>query len=127
RLRHQVGEFHVGHGDAAEDVDVIQHPAVDVGERKERERDVGGRLEIEGGAGVGHVGGKIVVGEHDALGFARGAGGIDDGAELPGEDLRGAQTIGGDFRRTGGSDQRFVAQEIGGNVVFDAGDDHLLE
>ena len=127
RLRHQVGAFHVGHGDAAENVDVIQHPAVDVSEREERERDIGGRLEIEGGAGVGHVGGKIVVGEHDALGLAGGAGSVDDGAKLAGEDLCGAQTIGGDFGSAGGSDQRLVAQEIGGDVILRIGYDHLFE
>ncbi len=41
------------------------------------------------------VGGEIAVGEHDALGFAGGAGGVDDGGEIVGLDVVGAAVEGG--------------------------------
>ncbi len=65
--------------------------------------------------------------EHDALGLSGGAGGVDDGAELAGQYLRCAHAIGSDFRITGRSDQRFVAQAIGGNVTLRIRGDHVFE
>src|SRR5260370_420700 len=121
RLRDEVDGFDVGDRDAIEEVDVVEHAAVDVGERKERQSDIGGGLEIEGGAGVRYVGGHIIMREHHAFGLAGGAGGVDDGAQLAGEHLLGAHTVGGDFGAARGSDQRFVAQALSGYVGVGAG------
>ena len=52
--------------------------------------------------------------QHDALGLARRAGGVDDGGELAGEDLRGAQAVGGDVGAASGGNQCFVAETFAG-------------
>src|SRR6266404_2997390 len=126
-LRDKVDGFDVGDAHAIEEVDVIQHAAVDVGERQERQSDVGGGLEIEGGAGVRYVGRHIVVREHHAFRLAGGAGGVDDGAQLAGEHLRGAHAVGGYFGAARGGDQRFVAQAFSGHVSAGVSDDDVFE
>ena len=65
--------------------------------------------------------------EHHALGLAGGAGGVDDGGELAGENLRGAHAIRGDFGAARGGDQRFVAKALGGYVGAAVGDDDVIE
>ncbi len=67
------------------------------------------------------------MGEHDAFGLTGGAGGVNERCELAGKNFGGAQAVCGDFGRAGGSDQRFVAEEIGGEIVAGSGDDDLLD
>ena len=50
------------------------------------------------------------------FGLTGGAGGVDDGGELAGQDLRGAHAIGGDFGAAGRGNQRFVAKTLGGKI-----------
>jgi hypothetical protein len=67
------------------------------------------------------------VREHHAFGLAGGAGGVDDGAQLAGEDLRSTHAVGGYFGAARGSDQRFVAQAIRGYVFSGVSDDDVLQ
>src|SRR5260221_7117500 len=120
-------DFHIGYGAAVKNVNVIEHAAVDVGEGEKRDGDIFVGAEIEFVTGIRDVGAEIGVGEHDALGLTGGAGGIDEGGELAGQDFGGAETIGGDFGRAGGGDQCFVAEEIDGEIITRAGDDDLLD
>src|SRR6266404_3306188 len=126
-LRHEVDGFDISDTHAIEEVDVVQHAAVHVRERQERQGYVGRGLEIEGGAGVRYVGRHIVVREHHALGLAGGAGGVDDAAQLAGEHLRGTHTVGSDFGAAGGFDQGFVAQAFGWDVGSAVSDDDVIE
>ncbi|OPZ26678.1 MAG: hypothetical protein BWZ01_01998 [Deltaproteobacteria bacterium ADurb.BinA179] len=73
--------FRKGHLVPEENGGVIAHgPFQRVGERQEREEHVvaGEKIGIDGMELV-DVGNEVLVGEHDALGIAGGAGGVDDG------------------------------------------------
>ena len=126
-LRDGVYGFDVGQRGALKDVDVIESAAIDVGEREKRKRDIFARIDLEIVADPVHVGTKVVVREHDTLGLACGARGIDERSELPGENLRCAQAVGGDVRGAGGGDERFVAETFSGNIRADVGGDDLFE
>ena len=52
-------DFDVGDGAAVEDIEVVEHAAVDVGEREERDCQVGGRIKDKLGARIGDVGAEI--------------------------------------------------------------------
>src|SRR5579859_747649 len=116
----------IGDRAAVKNINVIEHPAIHVGEREKRDGEIGAGAEIEFVAGVGDIGAEIGVGEHDALGLTGCTGGIDERGQLAGENLGGAEAVGRDFRGAGGGDQRFVAEEVGGEIVAGACDDHLL-
>jgi hypothetical protein len=122
-----VNGFDIGKSGALKNVDVIEGATVDVGERKEGERDVLGGIETKIVADVVDVGAKVGVREHDALRLASGTGSVDKRGELAGENLGGAHAIGRDIRRTRAGDECFVAKTFGGNVRFDIGDNDLFE
>jgi len=125
-LRDVFDDFDVGDGAAMENINIVEHAAVDVGEREERDRQIGAGAEIEFNAGVGDIGAEIGVGEHDALGLTGGAGSVDERGELAGKNFGGAEAVGGDFGGTGGGDQRFVMEEVGGEIGADACNNDLL-
>ena len=65
--------------------------------------------------------------EHHALGFAGGAGGVDERSELAGKNLRSAHTVRGDVRRARAGDEGFVTETFAGNVGTTIGDNNLFE
>ncbi len=65
--------------------------------------------------------------EHDALGFAGGAGSVDEGGELARKNLRNAHAVGGDVRRARAGNKCFVAQTFAGNVGTTVRDNNLLQ
>jgi len=67
------------------------------------------------------------VREHHALGFAGGAGGVDERSELAGKNLRSAHTVRGDVRRARAGDEGFVTETFAGNVGTTIGDNNLFE
>src|SRR5713226_4509179 len=118
--------LYVSQSRASKYIDVIQGAAIDVGERKERERDVLCGIEAEIVANIGDVGAKIRVREHDALGLAGGAGSVDERSELARQNLRGPQTVGGDIRCARAGNKSFVAEAIAGDFRATVGDNDLL-
>ena len=120
-------DFDVGDRAAVEDIEVVEHAAIDMSERQERDGEVGSRIKDKLGARIGDVGAEIRVRKHYALGLTGGAGGVDERGKLAGENFGSAEAIGGDFGRAGGRDKSFVAEEIGGKRVTSAGDDDLLD
>src|SRR5208337_3605441 len=91
-LRDVLNYGNVGHRAAAEYEHVVERAAINVGEREKGDPQIRVRLEDEVTARIGDVGAEIRVRQHDALGLAGGAGGVDDGSELAGENL-GARVI----------------------------------
>src|SRR5713226_3922347 len=122
-----VDRLDVGKGGALKEIDVVASAAIDVGERKERKRNVLGGIETEVVADVGDIGAKVGVREHDALGLAGGAGGVDERSELAGKNLGSAQAVRGDIRRARADDESFVAETFAGDALAAVGDDNLLE
>ena len=127
RLRHILDDFDVSNADTVEDVGVVDDPAIDVGQRKERKRKVRTRLKFEADTSVRDVGAKVRVRQHDPFGFARGAGGVDDRGELAGQHLGGPQAICGNIGVTCGSDEGLVAKAVGGNIRSAFGEDNLFQ
>src|SRR6266581_5047579 len=119
--------FDIGKGSALKEIDVVARAAVNVGERKERERDVLGGVEAEVVANVGDVGAKIAVREHHAFRLAGGAGSVDERSELAGKNLRSARTVGGNVRCARAGDKSFVAEAIAGDIGATVGDNNLLQ
>jgi len=127
RLCDGIDGLNVGQSGTAKDIDVIQGAAIDVGERKERKRDVRGWIEMEVVADVVDVGTKIHVREHDALRLAGGAGRVDERSELAGKNLRSAHAVGGNVRGAGVGNKSFVTETFAGDVDATVSDDNLLE
>ena len=73
--------------------------------------------EAEGGGGVAQVGGHVAVGEHDALGLAGGAGGVDDGHGVAGTGAGDERVEGG----VGGLEGRGGGHEVGEGVDGEGG------
>jgi len=67
------------------------------------------------------------VREHDALGLAGGAGGVDERSELARKNLRSAHTVRGDVCRASAGNKGFVAETFAGNVGTAIGDNYLFE
>src|SRR5208337_352941 len=103
-LRDVFDDIHVSDGAAVKKIDVVEHAAVDVGEREKRDSQVGFWAETELVAGVGDIGAEIGVREHDALGLTGGARGVNKRGELAGENLGSAEAVGGNFRWASGGD-----------------------
>src|SRR6267143_1625319 len=122
-----IDRLDVGQSGTLKDIDVVHGAAVDVSERKERERDIFRRIELEVVADVGDVGAEIRVGEHHALGLAGGAGGVDERSELARKNLRSAHTVRGDVRRARAGDEGFVTETFAGNAGTTIGDNNLFE
>src|SRR2546429_7651577 len=101
--------------------------AVDVSERKERERDIFGGIELEVVADVGDVGAEVSVREHHALGLAGGAGGVDERSELTWKNLGSTHSVRGDVRRARAGDEGFVTETFAGYVRATIGDNKLFE
>src|SRR5208337_1626059 len=125
-LRDVLNHRNVGHRAAAENEDVVERALVNVGEREKGNRQIHAGFEDEFTARIGDVGAEIRVRQHDALGLAGGAGGVDDGSELAGKNLGGAHAVGSDFRAAGRGDQSFIAQIFGRKSVAHLGNDDLL-
>ena len=66
------------------------------------------------------------MGKHDAFGLAGGAGSIDDRGELAWEHLCHTDTVGRDFRRSGGSNQGLITQKFRGASIARTGSNYLL-
>jgi len=122
-----VNGFDVGKSGALKEVDVVERAAINVGERKKRERDVLRWIEAEVVADVRDVGAKITMRQHDALRLPGGAGSVDERSELAGENLGSAQTVRRDVRCAGAGDQGFVTKTFRGNVRAAVGDDNLFQ
>jgi len=122
-----IDRLDVGQRGTLKDVDVIHGAAVYVSEWKERDRDVFGRIELEVLADVGDIGAEIRVREHDALGLASCAGGVDERSKLARKNLRSAHTVRRDVRRACAGDKGFVAETFAGNVGTAVGDNNLFE
>ncbi len=67
------------------------------------------------------------MGEHDALGFAGSAGGVDERSELARENLRSAQAVRGNVRGARASDEGFVAETFAGNIGATVGNNNLFQ
>jgi hypothetical protein len=126
-LSNGINGFDIGDGSALEKINVIERAAVHVGERQKRKRNVHFGLETEIVAYVGDVGAKVGVREHDALGFARCAGSVDDGSELARENLRSTLTVSGNVRGTGSPDECFVAKKFAGEFYAPVSHNDLLK
>ena len=74
--------LHIGYRAALKDVEIVQHAAIDVGQGKKRDGEIGFRWRSTSRHESVTLELKLAWREHDTLGFARGAGGIDDGGEL---------------------------------------------
>ena len=98
-----------------------------MGKGQERKRDIFGGVEAEIVAHVGHVGTKVGVREHHALRLAGGAGGVDEGGKLAGQNLRSAQAVGRNLRGSSAGNECFVAQAFAGKIRAGVGHDNVLE
>src|SRR5260370_7994550 len=78
-------------------------------------------------AHVMDVGAEICVREHDALGLAGGARGVDERSELAGKNFGSAQAVGGNVCRTGVGNKSFVTETLAGDVGASARDDDLFQ
>ena len=96
-------------------------------ERKERQRDVFCGIELEVVAHICDIGAEIGVREHHPLGLASGPGGVDDGGELAGQNLRRAQAIRRDVRRARASNECLVTETLAGNFSVAVGKDDLFQ
>ncbi len=65
--------------------------------------------------------------EHHTLWLAGCAGGVDDGSELTGQDLRRSHAIRGNLRTSSGSDESFVAEALGRRFGGAIGDDDVFQ
>src|SRR5208282_256125 len=126
-LRDMLDRLDVSDGYTVKKMGIVESAAVDVGEWKEGNGHVILRFEFHVGAGVRDVRTKICVRQHDALGFAGRAGGVDDGGQLAGKDLRRAHAVGRDIGATCGGDQCFVTEVIRWQVGAAIGEDDLLQ
>ena len=63
--------------------------------------------------------------EHNAFGFAGGAGSVNDGGKLRRNDSGGAFAVGGDVRGAGGGEKSFVAKEFLRGGVAGTGDNDV--
>ena len=127
RLRHLINGWNVRDGATLKNVDVIDDAPINMGKGQERKRDIFGGVEAEIVAHVGHVGTKVGVREHHALRLAGGAGGVDEGGKLAGQNLRSAQAVGRNLRGSSAGNECFVAQAFAGKIRAGVGHDNVLE
>src|SRR5258708_23306656 len=78
-------------------------------------------------AHVMDVGAEICVREHDALGLAGGARGVDERSELAGKNFGGGQAVGGNVCRAGVGNESFVTETLAGDVGASVRDDDLFQ
>ena len=126
-LRDVFDDGDVGDGAALKEVEIIQHAPVDVGEREKRNGDIAFGMKNDVLAGIGDVGGEVGVREHDAFGLASGAGSVNDGCELRGNDVSNALPVRGDVRGAGSGEEGLVAKEFFGEDSAGAGNDDVLD
>ncbi len=126
-LRDVFDDGDVGDGAALEEVEVIQHASVNVGEWEKGNGNIGFGMKDDVLAGIGDVGTEVGVREHDAFGLAGGAGSVNDGGELRGNDVGYALAVRGDVRGAGSGEEGFVAKEFFGEGVAGSGNNDVLD
>ena len=106
---------------------IVEEPLEGVRQRQEREPLVVG-ADVQDRENGQEVGDEVAVGQHHALGFARGAGGVDERGEIVGIDLRRRWRIAAAAEKG----FEFVHPDHVGNDALDLGclltvpdDDHL--
>lgn len=110
-----------GHAGGEPAVDAVGE-AMDMKKGEGEEETVAGG-ELPGGIEGSGVGGKVVVGEHGALGEAGGAGGVDEGGDI----VRADGDVGAQGGESGGigeerGQEGGIDEEAGGGVGEDVGE-----
>src|SRR5262249_43428586 len=127
RLRDVVNGRNVADGASLKNVNVIERTPIDMRKRQKRKRNIFRGIQVEIVPHVCHVRAKVRVREHHAFWLPGRARSVDERSKLAGQNLRSAQTVGGNVRGAGGRNERFKAQTFGGDVFARVGHDNVFE